>query len=90
MWGLFASPIGGPTTFSCHSFHPLAQSQPTVRRTRVELISPGLESGGNCLFLAYDSPRMRWATEEQGEGGGRRKRNFRAWRAREDRAQLSP
>lgn len=64
--------LGGPMTFSCPSFHPLAQSQPTVHRTHVELISPGPESGGNCLFLAYDSPRMWWATAEQGEGGRRR------------------
>lgn len=52
--GLFASPLGvlGP-------FRPLVQPQPTVHWISVELISPDPESGGNCLFLAYDSPRMR-------------------------------
>lgn len=31
-----------------------------------------------------------WASLKQGEGGGRRKRNFRSWRAKEDTAQPRP
>lgn len=68
--GLFASPVGGPGTFKCHPFHPLVQPQPTVHWIPVELISPDPESGGNCLFLAYDSPRMRVGPCTA--GGGRR------------------
>lgn len=87
--GLSASPVGGPGTFSCHTSIPWS-SQPTVHRIPVELISPGPDSGGNCLFLAYDSPRMRVGPCTAEGGGGGRKQNLRAWRAREDTAQPKP
>lgn len=87
--GPSASPVGvlGPLVVILPSPGP---AQPTVHRIPVELISPGPESGGNCLFLAYDSPRMRVGPCTAEGGGDGRKQNLRAWRAKEDTAQPKP